>query len=206
MGKHADKAGNIEVIAGRAGIVVQDVPRVLKPAKKRWLTVVAIVLVTAGAVGFGLLAQQVFERVRHPKPTASGLPKQLNDIQNLRISKDPSDQKKAAEEIAQALSDPKTSAVTKKELYMQKAYAAMDAGDLKGAIDDYKQAVAINPDPNVYELIGQAYFQLGDKTSARAAYAKGLELIGTDTHQNGLKNDLQQRIDIIDGKLDPTKQ
>lgn len=179
------------------------------PAKKRFwpskgtlLTVTYVALILIFAAGLGVLAQWLAHRSSDGKNTVTGLPTKVDDVQNLRLA---GKQSEANKKIDEALSDPNTSASIKQQLYVQKGYAAMETGDFQAAADAFAKAVEILPDPDIYRMLGEAYFQLGKKADARAAYVKGIDLIkanGGDTG-SGLANDLQQRIDIIDGKIKP---
>jgi len=207
MGRDTKKADQTEVVIGdRHGLVTAPQAsgvRRLLPTKKPVRTALLTVVVIVCAVGLGLLAQQILGNLRDDSKAVSGLPKQLDDIQNLRLDgKD----KEADKKIDEALKDPGTSSEVKKGLYMQKAYSASSAGNLQAAADAYTEAVTINPDPQVYQLLGETYFQMGDKAKARAAYVKGIALLDANSYAGGLKDNLQQRIDIIDGKIDPTKE
>jgi tetratricopeptide (TPR) repeat protein len=173
---------------------------------KKWLrnALIAVAVIVVAA-GLGLATQYIIGRHQVQKSKVTGLPKVVDDIQNLRLK---GDTKEADKKLNQALADPTISDTVKQQLYVQKGYSATQAGDFQAAADAFSKAVAIHPDPDIYRMLGESYFQQGKKADARAAYVKALDLIkssGGSTGGGGLANDLQQRIDIIDGKIDPTK-
>ncbi len=59
----------------------------------------------------------------------------------------------------------------------QKAQTLKANGDVAGAIDQYKQAIALHPEfPTAYRALGYAYFQNNQLDEAIAAYQKAIEL------------------------------
>jgi tetratricopeptide (TPR) repeat protein len=59
-----------------------------------------------------------------------------------------------------------------------------DSSDLDGAIEDYTQAIRINPTyANAYGVRGFAYDQLGQFTEALANYRRYVELAGENAPQ-----------------------
>jgi len=179
-----------------------QVKRRFKPSKKQLLVVVYAVLILAVPASLGFLAKWFVDRSsNHGKQTVSGLPTAVDEVQNLRLKgKDAEANKK----IDEALNDPKTSDSVKQQLYIQKGYVAIQAGDYQAAVDAYTKAIATKPNPDLYRMLGELYFQQGKKADARAAYVKGLDLLKSSKESyGGLENDLRQRIDIIDGKIKP---
>ena len=169
---------------------------------KKWLrTALIVVVVVVAAAGLGLLTQVILTRSKVQKSPVTGLPKTVDEIQNLRLQGNTTE---ANKKLAQALADPSTPDTVKQQLYVQQGYAATQAGNYQAAADAFSKAVAIHPDPDIYRMLGESYFQQGKKADARAAYVKALDLIkSSGGSSGGLANDLQQRIDIIDGKIKP---
>lgn len=176
-----------------------------KLTKKHLVSALVVVLVLAGAAGLGILGQYLMSinnQTQNNTPV-SGLPAAVDEIQNLRLQGNSEEANKKTDE---ALADPNQTEEMRQMLYMQKGHSAMSAGDFEAAVDAYSQAAAIYPDPEIYRVLGEAYFLSGNKTEARAAYEKALAAISPNIPSEGIKRDLQQRIDFIDGKFDPEAQ
>lgn len=176
-----------------------------KLTKKHLVSALVVVLVLAGAAGLGILGQYLMSinnQTQNNTPV-SGLPAAVDEIQNLRLQGNSEEANKKTDE---ALADPNQTEEMRQMLYMQKGHSAMSASDFEAAVDAYSQAAAIYPDPEIYRVLGEAYFLSGNKTEARAAYEKALAAISPNIPSEGIKRDLQQRIDFIDGKFDPEAQ
>jgi tetratricopeptide (TPR) repeat protein len=62
------------------------------------------------------------------------------------------------------------------DFYLQGSYKS-GAGDMQGAITDFKQALKINPNyPEAYNNLGVIYYKLGEKQEAIANYTQALKV------------------------------
>lgn len=170
--------------------------------KKKLLKVGGIgLLFVAAAVG-GLLAQQLFNKQptadEGPK-TVSGLPQEVDDVQSLRLNGESEEANKKTDEL---LNQAGTTDEVKYMLYEQKGHSSMEAKDYKAALGFFTQASEFSENYIVFTLIGEANISLGDKPAAKTAFQKALSLISPEQEQMlaGEKRDLEQRIEILEGK------
>jgi len=85
--------------------------------------------------------------------------------------------KKGSEQEVIRLANQALSSRQSADAYFYRAYAKYDLGDKQGAIVDYNQAIAINPQfADAYNNRGTAKFDLGDKQGACADYKKAIAL------------------------------
>ncbi len=166
--------------------------------KRRILVAAGILLLLAGASVAGVITSQLVKQPDQPKQTQSGLPENIDEVQNLRLQGKTEEANKKADEI---LNQTGTSNDTKYLLYVQKAQASLSAGDKKATLDFYTQAANVKPTQNIYTSIGEINYLLGNKDDAKAAYQKAITLIDPNSPLHDAdKIDLEQRIEVIDGK------
>lgn len=173
----------------------------VKPTKKQLLVTGGVILLLGGAAAFGILSSKLLQPAPKPaeKQTASGLPQNVDEIQNLRLEGKTDEANKKADTL---IAQDSTSKETKYLLYIEKGNAAMGAEQYTDAVAAYQKAAEQIADTNVYDLIGQAYMHMGKKEEAKAAYQKAISLIDKNSpNARSYETDLQQRIDAIDGKF-----
>jgi hypothetical protein len=115
--------------------------------KRRILVVAGVLLLLMGASVAGVLTTQLIKQPDQPKPTQSGLPENVDEVQNLRLQGKTEEANKKADEI---LNKADTSNDTKYLLYVQKGQASSSAGDNKATLDFYTQAANVKPTQNIY--------------------------------------------------------
>ena len=83
--------------------------------------------------------------------------------------------KKGSEQEVIRLSNKALALRQSEEAYFQRAYAKDALGDKQGAIADYNQAIAVNPQyANTYLNRGNAKYDLGDRQGAIADYTQAI--------------------------------
>jgi tetratricopeptide (TPR) repeat protein len=174
---------------------------VKKPTKKQLLTVGGVVLILGGAAAFGLLSSKLIQPPKQEqKQTTSGLPQQVDDIQNLRLQGKTDEAAKKADTL---LAQSDLDAQTKYLLYLDKANGSFDAKKYDDALASFKAAAAVKETADIYTRIGETYYLLDKKPDAKTAYEKAITLVDKNSPvADSQKRDLQQRIDLIDGKVE----
>jgi hypothetical protein len=169
--------------------------------KRRILVAGGVALLLVGASAAGIVSSQFFKKApEEVQTTASGLPKEIDDIQNLRTT----DPNEANKKIEDALNDSNASNDTKYMLYLQKGYANTKTDTESGATDGgglefFVKAATFKETQEVYTLIGEANYAQGKKADAKKAYQKAISLIDSGSPlASSDKKDLEQRITIID--------
>lgn len=172
--------------------------------KKRVLVTVGVLLLLIIAAAGGVISAQFFKgpaKITSENQTASGLPKEIDELQSLRSE---GNTEEANKKIDEGLNDPGASNNTKYMLYIQKGHSSFEAKDYKAALTSYAEASKLKETSDVFVLIGESNFALGDKAAAKTAYQKAIALLDPNSPiSKSTETDLQQRIDIIDGKAQP---
>ncbi len=159
-------------------------------------------LLLGGAAAFGVLSSKLLQPpVAHKDaPTSSGLPKDVDDIQTLRLQGKADEAAKKADTL---LAQSGTDSQTKYLLYLEKANGSFDAQKYDEALESFQRAADIQATSDIYTRIGETYYLLGKKPEAKAAYQKAISSIDKNSPVAASEQrDLQQRIDLIDGKTD----
>jgi len=148
----------------------------LQISKKQVVTVLGVVgalLIAAGAGGL-LWWLQHSQAPQTPAATASPLPKNVNDVQTLRLQGNYDEAQKKTDD---ALNNSKTSTDEKYMLYIQQGSTFADQGNFQAAADSYTKAEGVKETYEVATLLATTYTKAGSKDKAIEYYKKAITLI-----------------------------
>ncbi|HSX32233.1 MAG TPA: hypothetical protein VLF43_03155 [Candidatus Saccharimonadales bacterium] len=163
---------------------------------------VVVVLIAAAWAGVGLRMLQsgnkpfvAKDTEATAKRTVSGLPKAVDDVQQLRAGGNTAE---AEKKINEALSSPTATDTEKYQLYIQQGNLLTDKNDYAGAAAIYTKAEALDKTYEITVLLGDTWRQAGDKAKAKDYYQKAIPLIPQSSpFRDDEKSSLEQKIKAL---------
>ncbi|HSX30227.1 MAG TPA: hypothetical protein VLE73_06750 [Candidatus Saccharimonadales bacterium] len=172
---------------------------------KRILTPIIVVVIVLAAtwagVGFRLLQNKKQNDTASDTSTAartvSGLPKAVDDVQQLRASGNATE---AEKKINAALNDPATTNTEKYQLYIQQGNLLTDKNDYADAAAVYTKAAALDKTYEITVLLGDTWRQAGDNAKAKDYYQQAIPLIPQSSPvRDDDKAQLEEKIKALGG-------
>jgi len=188
-------------------------PTVWKGKKKQIITAVVVVLLIALAVAAGVFVQWLQHKGNPNNKGATtdtsslggdqtgalaqnSLPSSVKDAQGLAAN---GNYDQSNKEIASSIASSSDNS-EKFELYIQQGVNAENEGKYADALTAYKNAEKLKQTWAIYENLGRASEETGDKAGALSYYRKALSMVPDNDPLNQLeKNQLQANITNLGG-------